>query len=51
MEMLNLKTLKEVQGKENYPAEVSNSFAAEEDLNAEVEINISCERIRENIRS
>jgi hypothetical protein len=39
MERFNLKTLNEVEGKEQYHAEVSNRFAALEDLDAEVEIN------------
>jgi uncharacterized protein YcbX len=36
--------------KEKYHVEVSNRVAALEDLNAEVEINSSLERIRENIK-
>jgi hypothetical protein len=40
MERFNLKKLNEVEGKEKYHAEVSNKFAALEDLDAEVEINI-----------
>jgi hypothetical protein len=39
MERFNLKKLDEVQGKEKYRVEVSNRFAALEDLDAEVEIN------------
>jgi hypothetical protein len=39
MERFNLKKLNEVEGKENYRVEVSNRFAALEDLDAEVEIN------------
>jgi hypothetical protein len=39
MERLNLKKLKDVEGKEKYRVEVSNGFAALEDLDAEVEIN------------
>jgi hypothetical protein len=47
MERFNLKTLNEVGGKELFHVEVSNRFAALEDLEAEVEINSACETIRE----
>jgi hypothetical protein len=50
MERFNLKKLNEVEGKETYSVEVSNRFAALEDLDAEVEINIIWESIRENIK-
>jgi hypothetical protein len=39
MERFNLEKLNEVEGKEQYCVEVSNRFAALEDLDAEVEIN------------
>jgi hypothetical protein len=39
MERFNLKTLNEVEGKVQYRVEVSNRFAALEDLDVEVEIN------------
>jgi hypothetical protein len=39
VERFNLKKLNEVEGKEKYRVEVSNRFAALEDLVAEVEIN------------
>jgi hypothetical protein len=39
MERFNLKKLKEVGGKQKYRVEISNRFAALEDLDAEVEIN------------
>jgi hypothetical protein len=39
MERLNLKKLKEAEGKKQCRVEVSNRFAALEDLAAEVEIN------------
>jgi hypothetical protein len=39
MERFNLKKLNEVEGKVKYHFEVSNRFAALEDLDAEVEIN------------
>jgi hypothetical protein len=42
--------LNEVEGKEQYNVEVSNMFAALEDLDAEVEINNVWEMIRENIK-
>jgi hypothetical protein len=42
--------LNEVDGKEKYRIEVSNRFAALEDLDAEVEINSAWETIRENIK-
>jgi hypothetical protein len=39
MERINLKELNEVEGKEQYHVEVSDRFAALEDLKVEVEIN------------
>jgi hypothetical protein len=50
MEWFNLKKLNEVEGKEKYHVEVSNRFAAFQDLDAEVEINIIWETITENIK-
>jgi lipoate-protein ligase A len=50
MERFNLKKLIDVEGKEKYCVEVSNRFAALEDLDAEVEINTFWETIRENIK-
>jgi hypothetical protein len=50
MERFNLKKLKEVKGKEKYRVEVSNRFAALEDLDAGVEINTIWETIRGNIK-
>jgi hypothetical protein len=50
MERFNLKKLKEVEDKEKYCVAVSNRFAALEDLDAEVEINIIWETIRGNIK-
>jgi hypothetical protein len=50
MERFNLKKLNEVGGKEQFHVEVSNRFAALEDLDAEVEINSAWETIRENIK-
>jgi hypothetical protein len=43
-------SLNEVEGKEQFPVEVSNRFAALEDLDAEVEINSAWETTRENIK-
>jgi hypothetical protein len=48
MERFSLKILNEVEGKENYC--VSNRFAALEDLNSEMDVNIVWETIRENIK-
>jgi hypothetical protein len=50
MERFNLKKLNEVEGKEQYCVEVSNRFAALEDLDAEVEVNSAWEMIRENTK-
>jgi hypothetical protein len=50
MERFNLKKLNDLEGKEKYRVEVSNRFAALEDLDAEVEINTIWETIRENIK-
>jgi hypothetical protein len=50
MERFNLKKLNEVEGKEQYHVEVSNRFAALEDLDTEVEINNAWETIRESIK-
>jgi hypothetical protein len=41
--------LNEVEGKEQYRIEISNRFAALENLDAEVDINRAWETIRENI--
>jgi hypothetical protein len=50
VERFNLNKLNEVESKEQYRVEVSNGFAALEDLDAEVEINSAWEMIRENIK-
>jgi hypothetical protein len=50
MERFNLKKLNEAEGKEQYRVEVSNRFAALEDLDTEVEINTNFKTIRENIK-
>jgi hypothetical protein len=49
-ERFSLKKLNVVEGKEKYRVEVSNRFAALEDLDAMVEIHIIWETIRENIK-
>jgi hypothetical protein len=50
MERFNLKKLNQVEGKEQFHVEVSNRFAALEDLDAEVKINSAWETIRGNIK-
>jgi hypothetical protein len=50
MERFNLKNLNDVEGKEQFCVEVSNRFAALEDLGAEVDINSAWEMIRENTK-
>jgi hypothetical protein len=50
MARFNLKKLNEVEGKEQFRVEVSDRFAALEDLDTEVEINSAWEVIRENIK-
>jgi hypothetical protein len=50
MERFNLKKLNEVVNKEQYRVEISNRFAALENLNTEVDINRAWETIRENIK-
>jgi hypothetical protein len=49
-ERLNPRKLNEVGGKEQYHFEISNSFAAVENLDTEVDINRALETIRENIK-
>jgi hypothetical protein len=46
----NLKKLNDVEGKEQFHVEVSNGFAALEDLDTEVESNSAWETIREIIK-
>jgi hypothetical protein len=48
--MFTLKKLNEVEGREKYSVEISNRFAALEDLDSEVEINSAWEMIRVNIK-
>jgi hypothetical protein len=40
--------LKDVEGKDEYRVDVSNKFAALENLNAEMNIKSACKTIREN---
>jgi hypothetical protein len=46
MERFKLKKLNGVEDKEHYHGEVTNSFAALEDLDTEVDINNAWETIR-----
>jgi hypothetical protein len=48
--MFSLKKLNKVDGKEKYHVEVSNRFAALEDLDTEVEINSTWEMIRDDTK-
>jgi hypothetical protein len=50
MERFNLKKLNKVEGKEQYPVQVSNKFAASENSDAEMDINSVWETIRENTK-
>jgi hypothetical protein len=50
MERFNLKKLKDEEGVEQFQVEVSNRFAALEDLDTEVDINSAWKTIRENIK-
>jgi hypothetical protein len=50
MERFSLKELNKVEAKEKYRVEVSNRFAALEDLDTEVDINSAWETIREDIK-
>jgi hypothetical protein len=49
MERFNLKKLKEVEGKEQYSVEVSNRFAALEDLDTDMGIHSAWVSITENM--
>jgi hypothetical protein len=50
MERFNLRKLNEVKGKEQYYVEISNMFAALENLDTEVDINRTWGAIRGNIK-
>jgi hypothetical protein len=49
MERFNLKKVNDVEGKEQFCVEVSNRFAALENMDTEVESNSAWEMIRENL--
>jgi hypothetical protein len=49
-ERFNLKKLNEVEGREHYRVEISNRFAALENLDTEMELNNAWETVRENIK-
>jgi hypothetical protein len=50
MERFMFKKLNEVEGKEQYRVEISNRFAALENLGTEVDVNRAWGTIRENIK-
>jgi hypothetical protein len=50
MERFSLKKLKEVGVKRQYPVEISNRFAALENLDTGADINKAWETIRDNIK-
>jgi hypothetical protein len=50
MKRFNPKKLNEVEGEEQYCVQISNRFAALEDLHADMEINSAWETIKENIK-
>jgi hypothetical protein len=51
MESFNLKKLNNVEGKEQFRVEVSNRFAALEDLDTELDIISAWETIRESVKT
>jgi uncharacterized protein YaaR (DUF327 family) len=50
-ERFNLKKLNDIENKEQFRVEVSNTFAALEDIDTEMEFNGAWETIRENIKT
>jgi hypothetical protein len=50
MKKFNVKKLKEAEDKEQYRVEISNRFAALENLETGVDINRNWETVRENIK-
>jgi hypothetical protein len=50
MQRFNPKKLNRAEGEEKYRVDFSNWFEALEDLDAEVEVTIDGERIRENVK-
>jgi hypothetical protein len=51
MKIFNLKKLNESECRKKYCTEVSNMYAASEDVNNEVEVNSAWETIRENVKN
>jgi hypothetical protein len=51
MEKFNLKKLNKVEGKQQYCVEISNTFAALENLDTVMDVNKAWETIRENIKT
>jgi hypothetical protein len=51
MGRFNLKRLNEVEGKEQYRVEISNRFAALENLDTDVDINRAWETITEKYKN
>jgi hypothetical protein len=49
MERFNLRKLNEAEGNEQYRVEISNKFAALENLDAEVDINRALKTAKQNI--
>jgi hypothetical protein len=50
MERFNIRKLNEVESKQQYRVEISNSFAGMENLDSVVDINLGLETISENIK-
>jgi hypothetical protein len=50
MKRFDLKKLNEVEGKGQYHVEISNRFAALENVDSEVDVTKAWETIRENIK-
>jgi hypothetical protein len=50
LDRFKLKKLNEVEGKEQYRVEISNSFASLENLDTEVDVNKAWETIRDNMK-
>jgi hypothetical protein len=50
MDRFNLQRLSDVEVKEQYQVKISNSAAALENSDDDVDINRACEYIRENIK-
>ena len=50
-ERFNLRKLTELEGKEKYQIEITNSFAALENLNVDEDVNRAWENIKENVKT